>query len=228
MKHRLRHVAVVARILTSLFVVAPFLAGTAIAQEPYVGVALVGNIVRTSGLVETDGETLGWSLRAGTPLGERWGVDAEFVYPAAIESTSSIEPFLTGSGFTTSSPVFLSLPTLYQESRSSRHSTLSASGWVRQRAGDRTELMYHGGVVFALFERTLQVRYPELPAFPGLSPIRLPNIDTSTRSYGVGPLVGMDARIRMTNHLRLVPGVRLIGFGGVLIVRPAVGMHWVF
>lgn len=228
MTYRSRNVASVSHLLAGLFIVAPFLAAPALAQEPYVGVALVGNIVRSSGFGDADGETLGWSLRAGTPIGERWGVDTEFVYPGAVDSTTSIEPFLTGARFVSPSPGLLSLPTLFQESRSSRHSTLSATGWVRQRAGDRTELMYHGGVVFALFERTLQVRYPELPAFPGLPPIRLPNIDTSTRSYGVGPLVGMDARVRMTDHLRLVPGVRLTGFDGLLIVRPAVGLHWVF
>lgn len=229
MTYRSRNVATVSRLLAGLFIVAPFLAAPALAQEPYVGIALVGNVVRSSGFGDADGETLGWSLRAGTPIGERWGVDAEFVYPGAVDSTTALDPILTGIGFSSPPPGSLSLlPYPYEQSRSSRHSTFSASGWVRQRAGDRMELMYHGGVVFALFERALQVRYPELPAFPGLPPIRLPNIDTSTRSYGVGPLVGMDARIRMTDHLRLVPGVRLTGFNGLLIVRPAVGLHWVF
>lgn len=212
----------------SLLLIAPSLAQQSFAQEPYVGAALVGNIVRSSGLGE-DGETPGWSLRVGTPIGERWGIDAEFVYPGAVESTASRGPIPTGIGFIGFPPDSRSLlPPSYEESRSSRHSTFSASGWVSQRAGDRIELMYLGGVVFALFERTLQVRYPELPVFPGLPPIQLPDIDTSTRSYGVGPLVGMDARIRMTDHLQLVPGVRLAGFGGLLIVRPAVGLHWVF
>ena len=55
------------------------------AQDPYVGAALVGNIVRTSGLVDSDGESLGWSLRVGTPLGDRWGVDAEFVLSGTYE-----------------------------------------------------------------------------------------------------------------------------------------------
>jgi hypothetical protein len=221
--HRSRNLATALRLLI-LFVVAPFLAAPAHAQDPYVGAALVGNIVRTSGLVDADGESLGWSLRVGTPLGDRWGVDAEFVYPGELESSSSLEPFLTRASFAPG----LTLPTQLRESRSSRHSTLSASAWVRQRAGDRVELMYHGGVVFGLLERSLQVRYPELPAIPGLPALVLPNIDTSTRTYEVGPLVGIDARIRMTDHLRLVPGVRLMGFSGILITRPAVGLHWVF
>jgi hypothetical protein len=50
--------------------------------------------------------------------------------------------------------------------------------------------------------------------------------------YGVGPVAGIEARIRMTEHVRLVPGVRIHGLGGPIsegwLVRPSVGLSWAF
>jgi hypothetical protein len=32
---------------------------------------------------------------------------------------------------------------------------------------------------------------------------------TQTTTYGVGPVVGLDTRLKLTDHVLLVPGVRL-------------------
>jgi hypothetical protein len=54
----------------------------AAAQAPYVGAAVLTDVVRSSGTRDQqpgDGETIGGALRVGTSLGERWGVELEFV-----------------------------------------------------------------------------------------------------------------------------------------------------
>ena len=59
-----------------------------------------------------------------------------------------------------------------------------------------------------------------------------PSSRTRTTQYGVGPIVGLEARIGMTEHARLVAGVRLHALGQSLvngwIVRPNVGLAWMF
>src|SRR5687768_14990405 len=75
----------------------------AFAQSAYVGASVFGDIVRSSGSssVVTErsgsGEAIGFTVRAGTPLGDRWGVELEFARPSEIEESAenSILPLLT-------------------------------------------------------------------------------------------------------------------------------------
>jgi hypothetical protein len=231
--------------LVGTLLVLTLFATPAFAQGPYVGASFLGNIVRMSGLLsEADGATPGLSLRVGTPIGERWGVDAEYVYPGRLDSEGRLGQLADGLNEALSvlaGPSFPLTSLVYfpgEISETIRHSTFSALGWVSQRPNDRVELVYLGGVTFGMTGRRLQVRFPDPlpfgpglpsnPFLPGLRPIPPGDIDQESTSYEVGPSVGMDARIRMTDHLRLVPGVRLTAFDGTLIIRPAVGLHWVF
>ena len=57
-------------------------ATSAAAQSPYVGAAVLADVVRSSGSGDQqpgNGETIGGALRVGTSLGARWGVELEFV-----------------------------------------------------------------------------------------------------------------------------------------------------
>jgi hypothetical protein len=59
-----------------------------------------------------------------------------------------------------------------------------------------------------------------------------PAPSAATIEYGVDPIVGMDAGIRMTDHLAIVPGARLqsggLGARRGWLLRPSVGLRWGF
>src|SRR5688572_478044 len=84
------------------------LAEPARAQSAYVVGSLAAEISRSS-RAETvgfetpsgDGEVLGGSLRAGTSLGDRWGVELEFARGATSEQETTPNPrILQGASFT--------------------------------------------------------------------------------------------------------------------------------
>jgi hypothetical protein len=126
-----------------VFLVAP----VAQAQSPYIGASANADVVRFSGAVDSlfdfngDGEAFGWSLRAGVPLGDRWGIDAEFVRAGNVESDatfpvdippdllfppSSLTPSAVNRG------VFSFIPSSLEFSRKERYDTLSTTAWFRQ------------------------------------------------------------------------------------------------
>jgi hypothetical protein len=216
------------------------------AQQAYVGGALLVDIVRFSASSgEANGEAFGGALRVGTSIGERWGVDLEFVRPAEVEwdpgdpiffpfSPSGTQLSLGGRllGGGDVRRLGQLFPQIVTSSASYRHTTLSPTLWVRQSIGDNVELMYLGGAAFARVSQTSVFRIAgDLPIeIPGA--IRGQVVDGEAIQYEVGPTVGVDTRIRMTDHLRLVAGVRLLAidstFRSAWLTRPSVGLHWVF
>ena len=72
------------------------LAPPAFAQGAYVGAFLVGEIVRLDQYDSRaedsgNGESFGFALRLGSPIGAKWGVELEFVRPGEITSEQSPE-----------------------------------------------------------------------------------------------------------------------------------------
>jgi hypothetical protein len=61
-----------------------------------------------------------------------------------------------------------------------------------------------------------------------LPPIVLPPFESESVIYGVRPMVGLESRIGLTEHVDLVPGLRLHAGENVWLVRPAVGLNWRF
>jgi hypothetical protein len=49
-----------------------------------------------------------------------------------------------------------------------------------------------------------------------------------TTDYDTGVTVGLEGAIGMTEHLRIVPGVRMLALDSQWIIRPAVGLQWRF
>ncbi len=228
--------------VAAAFIVAIALALPAFAQG-YVGAFLVGDVVRLDQFDSRSGdsgggEALGFGLRLGTPVGARWGVELEFVRPGEIASdrTPDILPLLT----TTPSVTVPSLPTVptlpnvfdplilpsvsYTFRSTQRRSTLSTALWVRQEISRRFSLAYLGGVAFGRTESEIEISY--LPIRPTIIPI--PSSVTETIDYGVAPMVGVEGRIRMGGQVDLVPGLRLHGTDGGWLIRPSVGLAWVF
>jgi hypothetical protein len=214
---------------------------SAFAQSTYVGAALVGDVLRsthsesTFGLdVPSGGEAIGFALRVGTPLGSRWGIELEFARPGEIEAefsgaiplANSVELLTAARAPGGISPVQLfSSPVPYRLRSTQRHSTLTPTVWFTQNLSPKISLVYLAGMGFYRATSESESRFDILPA--GITiPIVLPSIKTVT--YGVRPVAGFEARIKLTDQVDLVPGVRLHGLESAWLLRPAVGLAWNF
>ena len=215
----------------------------ALAQSPYVA-AIVGADVFRSAESEVNGveapngngEVFGAGLRLGTSLGDRWGIELDYVRPGKLEHDNGPSPFvraLAGGGalagfdpFGATAPIIIGA-----RSRTSvRSTTLSTTAWIGQRVSGPVELAYVGGLSFSRVTQEVEYNLGQPRPLVPLLPQRLQRV-RNTR-YGIGPVVGMEARIALTDHLRLVPGLRLHSLGGDMpqawLIRPAVGIGWVF
>jgi hypothetical protein len=111
-----------------------------------------------------------------------------------------------------------------------RTTTLSTLAVVRQAPGKRVEIAYLAGLGFSRVVREIEFGIPR-PFLAAGRPF-IPSYKTRTTQYGVGPVVGVEGRIGMTEHARLVAGVRLHALGQSLVdgwlVRPSLGLAWTF
>lgn len=199
-----------------------------------VSAALVGDIVRHDGVSgdvitggSRGGEALGFSLRLDRALGARWGVELEYLRGGEIESESRVIPLPAAellssvSSFVPSSPLIF--PRGSRTIVKDRLSTVSTLLWYRQFVGERTSLVYSAGMAFGIGRTESTYTILGLP-----NQNTIPPITNEYTSYSINPIVGLDARISMTEHAALVPGVRLLGANGAIIIRPAVGLRWQF
>jgi hypothetical protein len=226
--------------------------GIASAQDSYVSASVLGDFVRSThvdypDLIEpaASGEAIGFALRAGTPLGTIWGVEVEYARPGEIEheSTPAAVPLAQPSaalanlgelpGVTTLVPEIFG-PTIlpYSIRTSARHSTLSTALWVQQQLTARVAMVYLGGMAFyrSEHEYEYQMTFPRLAGPAPLPPSLV--VPAAFRSesvaYGVRPLAGIESRIGMTEHAHLTAGVRLQASSGMWLVRPSIGLGWMF
>jgi hypothetical protein len=213
------------------------------AQSPYVAATIGADVPRVShtdsslySSPSNDAEVVSGSLRVGTSLGEAWGVELEFVRSG--RSHRSQNPFISplaggvNIGSVTSilsggaSPVGIpiSSPVNFQTDVRSSHSDLDAVLWARQRLGGSIDMVYLGGLVFS------RERVDVTQTFPTVIRTLAPSggFRTTLIDYGTRPLVGVESRIRMTSHMRLMPGLRLQGLGDGWLLRPYVGLGWFF
>jgi hypothetical protein len=203
------------------------------AQAPYVAATIGADVSRVSHstsnltrLPSGDSEVLSWSLRVGTAVGENWGVELEFVKSgrSRTEGPNGIVPLIPGTG-TLTLPNIPSPIAGFQTDIRRTHSDLDTVAWARQRVGGSIDLVYLGGVAFSRQRLEITQTFPTLIALfaPGGGTFR-----TTTIDYGTRPLVGVEARIGLTAHVRLVPGIRLQGLSAGWLLRPYAGLGWVF
>ena len=221
------------------------MAPVAFAQGAYVGAFLVGEIVRVDQYASRaedsgNGESLGFALRLGSPIGAKWGVEAEFVRPGEITSNQVPEifpavydvtpiqviPGLPNQGVNVYDPLIFP-PISYEFRSTERRSTLSTSLWVRQEISSRVSMVYLGGVAFGRTSNEIEITYT-IPRQTILPLPQIPPLTSESIFYDVQPMVGVEGRIRMGGKVDLVPGLRLHGAQGGWLIRPAVGLSWNF
>jgi hypothetical protein len=224
----------------------------AFGQGTYVSASVFGDIVRSThteypGSIGQDGsgEALGFALRGGTPLGSVWGIEVEYARPGEIadESTPRVVPFaqqlltFTTIGDFPGGTIYTAFPESvapsilpYSVRTTQRNTTLSTALWFHQQLSARVAMVYLGGMGFYRSEHEYEYQYP-FPRLAGPIPpsfVVLPPFHSETVAYGVRPLAGIEARIEMSEHAHLVAGVRLQASSGIWLVRPSVGLGWIF
>jgi hypothetical protein len=213
------------------------------AQSPYVAATIGADVSRVShtdsslySSPSNDAEVLSGSLRVGSSLGTNWGVELEFVRSGRSRQSQnpifsplaggvnigSVTSILSGSVLPVGIPI--SSPVNFQTDVRSSHSDLDAVLWARQRLGGSIDMVYLGGLVFS------RERVEVTQTFPTVIRALAPSggFRTTFIDYGTRPLVGVESRIRMTSHMRLMPGLRLQGLGEGWLLRPYVGIGWFF
>ena len=219
----------------ALFLILSLIAAPAFAQAPYVGAAVGMDVSRFNSVeaagfndVTAGGETTAFSLRLGTAVGQQWGVELGFTRPSKLERQSNRGfpiPLLANA----SAPVGIGVAIPVFEATTSverRNTTLETVAWVAQPVGSRVDLVYLGGIAFNRIVEDISFQFTRR-----IVGIVVPN-STRTITYDVGPVAGIEARIALTDHVRLVPGVRLQSLGGNAaqgwLLRPSAGLAWQF
>jgi hypothetical protein len=216
-------------------------AGTpAFAQAPYVSVSLGADVQQLShveGGVSSravpDGATLSWALRVGTSIEDRWGVELEHVRAAETEKEIDYTPGVSWLDFDvltsgTSLPTVPAIPrTVFSQRATTRRQQASIAplAWIRTEISDAIGVVFLGGVAF---NRTRSETDFTIDVPPNLLPFITVPADSTTVLFSTSAIAGVEARVRLTEHVRLVPGVRIQGVSGGWIVRPAVGLGWQF
>lgn len=232
-----------------VFLVSVLCATHAFAQT-YVAATLGADLTKsnestTNGMTFPSGDrdSIGWGLRVGTTLGSRWGVELEFNRSGELEMQNG--PIILGQSLLNGSAAFPQLPTLpgLVEGRRAifpapefhtdqRNTTWNTSAWVSQPLGTHADLVILGGFGFSRVVQNTEYSISGPRRLLDLIPIAQRSYRTRTINYGVGPLVGAEVRIRMTDHLALTPGFRAQSLGNnlarVLLLRPSVALHWTF
>ena len=222
-----------------LAVVFSLAAVAARAQSPYVGGTIGADVSRISHSTSTfassesgDNEVISGSLRVGTSLGQNWGVELEFVRSG--ESRGQVPPQIylplanAVSSFTVApagvSSIAFPIGGFQTDVRQS-HYDFDTVAWARQRAG-KVDFVYLGGVAFSHQRVEISQTFPTV--LRALLPVPGGSFRTTVIDYSVHPLVGAEARIGLTSHVRLIPGLRLQGLGDGWLLRPYAGLGWFF
>jgi hypothetical protein len=176
------------------------------------------------------GEATALSLRVGTAITDRWGVELEVTRPSEIEH--EVEPSYPFPLFHEVLPAGVALPNvaslipLPRMRLMRRNTTVDAVAWIVQPVSDRVDLVYVGGIAFS---RVTEDREFDFRFAPQLLVVQ-PSVRSITS--GVGPVAGIEARVALTDHLLLLPGVRLHAVDdntvGGWLARSSVGLGWRF
>jgi len=212
--------------------------------QGYVAASVLGDIARfneydSGGGSQTSGsgEAVGFALRLGTAIGTRWGVELEFARPSEIETEFSPPyiPLATTTLTVGSVPPSIASPVLpevifpysIRTEAQRRNTTLSTSVWISQPVTKRFGLKYLVGIAFGRTSQDIDIVYEPLPRLAPVITVPARGSSSAT-TYDVGPLVGIEGAIELTEHVQLIPGFRLHAVEGGWLLRPSAGLGWTF
>jgi hypothetical protein len=206
-------------VVATLLLTAP---GVARAQQPaadriFVGASLFGEVKRFSGEpgeALLDGNTIGVGLVVGTAVHPRWDVQLGVDIPRETSTARERIVTLGKNSYT------------LQSITANRTLSVGALVRLRGRRLGRVQFGYLGGISFIRLRRDAHTEAGEdVPS--GLIPRPVSFID-----YSAAPTLGFDARIILSEHLSLLPGIHatIVNFepdSGILL-WPRVGVRWRF
>ena len=211
---RLLFVAVSLLVLSS----APARAQNVVPERAYVTGGAFVDVKRFSGdptIATLDGSSAGAAIAVGTFIGSHW----------------DLQLGLDVTGFSrTERPRTVTLQkTVISLTSITESQVLSVATLLRYRAAPhgRFRLGYLGGLSFIRLDRRYSTA-AEAGTPEGLIPRPDERVD-----YSAAPTVGLDARIGLSRHLSLVPGIyacvfRVAADESALLVRPRIGLRWAF
>lgn len=212
-----------------------FGASPAFGQSIYVGAAAGSDTFLTTKFEtgqftqpQSGGTTPVVALRTGIALGERWGAEVEVAHSLTLERNETVD-FLSSSAFLVGTfPVRFPPPSFRVESEQAL-TAVNTLAWVSYPVNGRLDVVVLAGASFqrSETEQRFAVDFPQI-FLPGSAVFTLAPASTRVIAYDVGPLVGIEGRIRFGEHLRLVPALRLSDIASGWSVRPLVGIDWVF
>lgn len=196
-------------------------AGAARAQQPadriFIGGSLIGEIKRFSGEpgeALLDGNTVGMGLVVGTALHPRWDLQLGVDIPRETSTSRARTVTLGKNSYT------------LQSVTANRTLSVGALVRLRGRRVGRVQFGYLGGISFIRLRRDAHTEAGEdVPS--GLIPRPVSFID-----YSAAPTLGFDARIILSEHFSLLPGIHatIVNFepdSGILL-WPRIGVRWRF
>jgi len=161
-----------------------------------------------------DGTVTGVAVAIGTSIGTRWDLQVGLDVGGFSETGRPRDVTFQREMITLNSIA--------------ENQVLSVATLLRFRSAvhGRVRLGYLGGLSFVRLHRRFHTEAPEgTPA--GLIPRPDERVD-----YSAAPTVGLDARIAITEHLSVVPGIQACVFRFAdesgLLVRPRVSVRWGF
>ncbi|HEY6361557.1 MAG TPA: hypothetical protein VIX63_10665 [Vicinamibacterales bacterium] len=200
----------------------------------------------SAGALQPDrgGTTPALAVRAGIALGQRWGAEVEVAHAFTIERSDTSDGSILAAGarapvrITWTSvgdfgidafPPIRFAPTFHIESEQ-QLTAVNALAWVSYAMSSRIDLVLAAGAAFNRTSVEQRVRFEPvlLPGFPAGLPIDLFAPSMRVVNYGVGPVVGVETRIGLGDHLRVVPALRMSTAFSGWSVRPTVGVAWMF
>lgn len=192
-------------------------AQTPIAESAYVTGGVFADVKRFSGDPTEgvlDGTAGGGAIAVGTSIGSRWDLQVALDVTGFSKTRRERDITFQREKITLTSVV--------------ENQALSVATLLRFRSAPhgRVRLGYLGGLSFVRLHRKFHTEAPEgTPA--GLIPRPNERVD-----YSAAPTVGIDARIALTEHLSVIPGVHACVFRFAeesgLLVRPRIGVRWAF
>jgi hypothetical protein len=203
------------------------------AQSPYVVGTIGADISRFghtdstySSTPTSDSEVISGSVRVGTSVGQNWGVELEFVRSGNSHGQTSPPVPLPFAGTVSNTPSGAVSVIPYETDVRQSHYDFDTVAWVRQAAGRKVEVVYLGGVAFSHQRLEISQTFPTVVR--ALLPVPANSFRTTIVDYSTRPLVGVEARIGLTSHVRLIPGLRLQGLTDGWLLRPYAGLGWFF